>query len=107
MLTFAPDYAVFVMALHSAIQVFYPSTLVSSDGLYPCRRYIYFGAFALPILMAGLPFINPKHAYVSQGGFCTLPIRPFWYRLAFSWVPRYIIVLTIIGCVQSGHLRDI
>ncbi|KAF3042818.1 hypothetical protein E8E11_000123 [Didymella keratinophila] len=91
------DYAVFVMALHSAIQVFYPSTLVSSDGLYPCRRYVYFGAFALPILMAGLAFINPKNPYVSQGAFCTLPIRPFWYRLAFTWVPRYIIALTIMG----------
>ena len=85
------------MALHSAVQVFYPSTLVSSDGLYSCRRYVYFGAFALPTLMAGLAFINPKNAYVSQGAFCTLPIRPFWYRLAFTWVPRYIIVLTIMG----------
>ncbi|KAF3043963.1 hypothetical protein E8E12_001870 [Didymella heteroderae] len=47
--------------------------------------------------MAGLAFINPKNAYVSQGAFCTLPIRPFWYRLAFTWVPRYIIVLTIMG----------
>lgn len=85
------------MALHSAIQVFYPSTLVSSDGLYSGRRYVYFGAFAIPVLMAGLAFINPKHAYVSQGAFCTLPIRPFWYRLAFTWVPRYIVVLTIMG----------
>lgn len=96
-LTLTLDYAVFVMALHSGIQVFYPSTLVSSDGLYPYRRYIYFGAFAVPILMSGLAFVNPKHAYVSQGAFCTLPIRPFWYRLAFTWVPRYIVVLTIMG----------
>ncbi|KAJ4989128.1 plasma membrane g-protein coupled receptor [Stagonosporopsis vannaccii] len=91
------DYAVFVMAIHSAIQVFYPSTVVSSDGLYPYRRYVYIGAFALPVLMAGLAFVNPQQAYVSQGAFCTLPIRPFWYRLALTWVPRYIIVLTIIG----------
>lgn len=96
-LTIGSDYAVLMMALHSAIQVFYPSTLVSSDGLYPCRRYVYFGAFALPILMSALAFINPKEAYVSQGAFCTLPVRPFWYRLALTWVPRYIIVLTIIG----------
>ncbi|UPX18998.1 G protein-coupled glucose receptor regulating Gpa2 C-term [Ascochyta rabiei] len=91
------DYAVLVMALHSALQVFYPSTLVSSDGLYPYRRYVYVGAFAIPILMAGLAFINPVNAYVSQGAFCTLPIRPFWYRLALSWIPRYIIILIIIG----------
>lgn len=47
--------------------------------------------------MAALAFINPNKAYVSQGAYCTLPIRPFWYRLALTWVPRYIIVLTIIG----------
>ncbi|KAH6614204.1 G protein-coupled glucose receptor regulating Gpa2-domain-containing protein [Boeremia exigua] len=91
------DYAVLVMAVHSAIQVFNPSTRVSSDGLYPCRRYIYVGAFVLPVLMAGLAFSNPRQAYVSQGAFCTLPVRPFWYRLALTWVPRYIIVITIIG----------
>ncbi|KAF9694339.1 hypothetical protein EKO04_007352 [Ascochyta lentis] len=91
------DYAVLIMALHSAVQVFYPSTLVSSDGLYPYRRYVYAGAFVIPTLMAGLAFANPGYAYVSQGAFCNLPIRPFWYRLALSWVPRYIIILTIIG----------
>lgn len=84
-------------ALHSAIQVFYPSTMVSSDGLYSLRRYVYVGALVCPILMAGLAFVNPNYAYVSQGAFCTLPIRPFWYRLAFTWVPRYIIILMIIG----------
>ena len=104
-LTIASDYAVFVIALHSAMQVFYPSTLVSSDGLYPYRRYVYFGAFALPILMAGLAFINPKNAYVSQGAFCTLPIRPFWYRLAFTWVPRYVIVLTIMGLAIAIYIH--
>jgi G protein-coupled receptor GPR1 len=96
-LTLRPDYAVLSVAIHSAIQVFYPSTLVSSDGLYPYRRYVYAGAFAIPVLMAGLAFINPAYAYISQGGFCTLPIRPFWYRLALTWIPRYIIILSIIG----------
>ncbi|KAJ4352628.1 G protein-coupled receptor gpr1 [Ascochyta clinopodiicola] len=47
--------------------------------------------------MAGLAFVNPTYAYVSQGAFCTLPIRPFWYRLALTWIPRYIIILMIIG----------
>lgn len=93
------------MALHSAIQVFYPSTLVSSDGLYPVRRYVYVLAFALPILMAGLAFINPDYAYVSQGSFCALPIRPFWYRLAFTWVPRYIIILVIIGIAVAIYVH--
>lgn len=93
------------MALHSAIQVFYPSTLVSSDGLYPVRRHVYVLAFALPTLMAGLAFVNPDYAYVSQGSFCALPIRPFWYRLAFTWVPRYIIILVIIGIAIAIYVH--
>ena len=34
---------------------------------------------------------------MSQGTFCALPVRPFWYRLALSWVPRYLIFITILG----------
>ncbi len=96
-LTRGLDYAILMMAVHSAIQVFNPSTIVSTDGLYPCRRYVYAGALIVPVIMAALAFINPRWAFVSQGAFCTLPIRPFWYRLALTWVPRYMIVLTIIG----------
>ena len=33
---------------------------------------------------------------MSQGPVCSLPVRPFWHRLAISWIPRYIIMLTII-----------
>jgi hypothetical protein len=85
------------MALHSAVEVFYPSTLVSSDGLYPWRRYVYAGAFIVPLSMSALAFINPNSGYWVMGSYCMLPIRPFWYRLALSWIPRYIIVLLIIG----------
>ena len=47
--------------------------------------------------MASLAFIAGDHAYLEQGAFCTLPVRPFWYRLALSWVPRYIILLFILS----------
>ncbi|MCJ1362664.1 hypothetical protein MMC16_001770 [Acarospora aff. strigata] len=46
--------------------------------------------------MASLAFINPKGAYISQVSFCYLHIRPYWYRIALSWVPRYLIFCTII-----------
>ncbi|KAF3003651.1 hypothetical protein E8E13_008105 [Curvularia kusanoi] len=55
--------------------------------------------------MAALAFINPGNAYVSQGGYCTLPIRPFWYRLALTWIPRYIIILTIIGTAIAIYVH--
>jgi len=49
-----------------------------------------------PCFTAALAFANPDGAYQAQGAFCWLPIRPFWYRLALSWVPRYLIWLYIM-----------
>jgi hypothetical protein len=91
------DYAVISMAIHSVLQVFRPVSTAISDGLYAWRFYVYTGAFFIPGLTAGLAFINPDLGYESLGAFCTLPIRPFWYRLALAWIPRYLIALVIIG----------
>lgn len=91
------DFAVLIIAVHSALQVLYPSTQAPSHGIYPYRRYVYAGALLIPSMMAGLAFTNADWGYLSLGAFCTLPIRPFWYRLALSWIPRYLIALIIIG----------
>ncbi|KAF2799030.1 hypothetical protein K505DRAFT_404874 [Melanomma pulvis-pyrius CBS 109.77] len=91
------DYSVLVIAIHSAMQVFRPSALASSDGLRPFRYYVYIGVFLVPTFMAGMAFINPHWGYLSQGAFCTLPIRPFWYRLALAWIPRYLIAIIVLG----------
>jgi hypothetical protein len=48
-------------------------------------------------MMAGLAFVNTGPGYESLGALCQLPIRPFWYRLALSWIPRYLISLIIFG----------
>ncbi|KAF1846645.1 uncharacterized protein K460DRAFT_127804 [Cucurbitaria berberidis CBS 394.84] len=90
------DYAVLVIAVNSALQVFRPSTQTTSGGLYPYQRYVYVGALLIPVLMSGLAFIGTRQGYLSQGAFCTLPIRPIWYRLALAWIPRYLIALVII-----------
>jgi G protein-coupled receptor GPR1 len=71
------------------------------DGLYQYRYYIYAGGFLVPRLMAGQAFINPGPAYLSQGAICTLPIRPFWYRLALTWIPRYLIICIILGLAAA------
>ena len=47
--------------------------------------------------MASVAFANPNDAYVTLGTYCYLPSRPFWYRLALAWVPRYLILCTILG----------
>ncbi|KAF2659202.1 hypothetical protein K491DRAFT_558533, partial [Lophiostoma macrostomum CBS 122681] len=90
------DYAVLVMAVHSAIQVFRPSTSTRNDGLYPYRAFVFAGALLIPVLMSSLAFINPHYGYMSQGAWCSLPLRPFWYRLALAWIPRYMIAIIII-----------
>jgi G protein-coupled receptor GPR1 len=91
------DYAVLVIAMHSALQVLRPATQGTSDGLYQYRYYIYSGGVLVPNLMAGLAFVNPGPAYLFQGAICTLPIRPFWYRLALAWIPLYLIISIIVG----------
>lgn len=85
------------MAVHSALQIFRPAARGMSDGLYEHRKYIFAGGFILPAIMSALAFVNPDEAYESLGAFCQLPIRPFWYRLALSWIPRYLIAFTILS----------
>ncbi|KAF2265702.1 hypothetical protein CC78DRAFT_542954 [Lojkania enalia] len=90
------DLAVLVIAVHSALQIFRPSRTTRGDGLYPYRYYVYVGVLLIPATMAGLAFVNPRSGYTAQGAFCTLPIRPFWYRLALAWIPRYLIAVIIL-----------
>ncbi|KAF6833851.1 plasma membrane g protein coupled receptor that interacts with the heterotrimeric g protein a [Colletotrichum plurivorum] len=92
----ASDIAVVLIALHTAIYIFRPRHSSRQSGLYP-HRNIAFAVFILfPLLMASLAFINWP-GYANNGEYCYLPARPEWPRLALSWVPRYMILLTIVG----------
>ncbi|KAK1566416.1 G protein-coupled glucose receptor regulating Gpa2-domain-containing protein [Colletotrichum navitas] len=92
----ASDIAVVLIALHTAIYIFRPRQSGRQSGLYPHRR-LAFSVFALfPLLMASLAFVNSP-GYVNNGEYCYLPIRPEWPRLVLSWVPRYLILLTIVA----------
>jgi hypothetical protein len=98
------DYAVLTVAIHSALQIFRSAESENSDGLYEYRTYIFLGAFVLPALMAALAFVNAGPAYEFLGALCQLPIRPFWYRLALAWVPRYLIgsiILSLAGAIYA------
>ncbi|PVI03545.1 hypothetical protein DM02DRAFT_246709 [Periconia macrospinosa] len=99
------DYAVLAIAIHSAMQVFRPSNTIRSNGLYPYRYFVFAGAFVVPIVMSTLPFAGGPYGYMSQGAFCSLPIRPFWYRLALTWVPRYIIAIIIFGLAVAIYVH--
>lgn len=92
----ASDFAILMIALHTILYVFKRPQIKGEGGLYPYRKYIYPLWLCLPVLSAGLAFANASgEGYVTSGTFCYLPKRPFWYRLALSWIPRYLIFITI------------
>ena len=91
----ASDYAILVIAIHSALCIFRPNTNLGETGLFSIRYVVYALWIALPVLAAGLGFLHGG-VYISTGAYCYLPVRPFWYRLGLSWVPRYVIFVTIL-----------
>ncbi|TGO66853.1 hypothetical protein BELL_0930g00020 [Botrytis elliptica] len=97
----ASDISVLMVAVHTALYIFRPRSSSGEGGLYPYRRIAYTIWIVFPLLTASLAFVNDHEAYVAQGTYCYLPVRPFWYRLALSWIPRYIIFITIVTVYVS------
>ncbi|TGO63145.1 hypothetical protein BCON_0015g00740 [Botryotinia convoluta] len=97
----ASDTSVLMVAVHTALYIFKPRSSSGEGGLYPYRRIAYTIWIVFPLLTASLAFVNNHEAYVGQGTYCYLPVRPFWYRLALSWIPRYIIFITIVTVYVS------
>ncbi|KAF2482937.1 G protein-coupled glucose receptor regulating Gpa2-domain-containing protein [Neohortaea acidophila] len=93
----ACDIAVFFMSMHMYYQIFPPSnSMLGHDGLYRIRYVVIIAYILFPNLSAALGFTSNTSAYVAQGAWCSLPLRPFWYRLGLFWVPRYIVWLYIV-----------
>ncbi|TAQ91578.1 hypothetical protein B7494_g52 [Chlorociboria aeruginascens] len=103
----ASDFAVLMIAFHTALYIFRPGAAPGEGGLYPYRHVAYGLWVVFPTLMASLAFTNNGGGYRSEGTYCYLPVRPFWYRLALSWIPRYIIFVVILGIYVSiyYHVR--
>lgn len=101
----ASDFAILMIALHSILYIFHPpASSGDHGGLYRYRRWIYPVWIALPVIVASLAFINNGDAYTTSGTFCYLPRRPFWYRLALSWIPRYFIMLVIFAMYTAVYV---
>ncbi|KAL2039993.1 hypothetical protein N7G274_007396 [Stereocaulon virgatum] len=99
------DFVILLIAIHTALIVLRPGKITQKSGLFPyqCQAYICWAAFS--ILLAGLAFLNGHaNGYISQGTFCTLPVRPIWYRLALSWVPRYLILITVLAIYVAIYI---
>lgn len=100
----ASDFAILLIAVHTLLCIFKPNSKSGEGGLYPYRRWIYPVWLGPPVLFASLAFINGSDAYVTSGTYCFLPKRPFWYRLALSWIPRYVIIITILSMYVSIYV---
>jgi G protein-coupled receptor GPR1 len=92
----ASDMAILLIAVHSALCILRSDSTIGESGLYRYRNWIYPMWLGPPLLAASLAFINNEEGYTLAGTFCYLPKRPFWYRLALSWVPRYLILSLIL-----------
>lgn len=86
------DLAILSFAVHTLLTIFYPQ---QTGGLFFVRYYVYVISVLLPVILAGLAFIN-NVGYVALNVFCYLPESPRWYRLVLSWCPRYFIMGAII-----------
>jgi len=99
------DFINLLIAIHTALSILRPRKITQESGLFPYRYQAYASFVVFSFLLPSLAFINPGHdAYVSQGTFCALPVRPFWYRLVLSWIPRYLILLIIIGVYMTIYI---
>ncbi|KAK5210920.1 G protein-coupled receptor gpr1 [Exophiala xenobiotica] len=93
----AADMAILIIALHAVLYIVRPpNNALEQGGLYPYRWWVWAAWLLPPLVAACLAFIRNSAPYTTSGIFCSLPKRPIWYRLALSWVPRYIILAFII-----------
>ncbi|KAB5539485.1 G protein-coupled glucose receptor regulating Gpa2-domain-containing protein [Coniochaeta sp. 2T2.1] len=83
------DVAVCLIAIHSAMYIWRPQS-----GLYPYRWLAYGVYVVVPLLFAGLAFL--EGGYENVGYFCYLPNQTGWTRLALSWIPRHVIFAFLI-----------
>ncbi|KAK7997844.1 zinc-binding dehydrogenase [Apiospora arundinis] len=99
----ASDIAVLMVAIHSALFILRPQRSGGENGLYPYRRYAYAAWFVIPLILAAIVPMTGER-FVNTGPHCYLPVSPLWYRMAMSWVPRYIIFAVIILTYSGLYL---
>lgn len=98
------DFIILLIAAHTALAVLRSA---KSNGLYNYRWSAYTCWILVALLLPSLAFVNGHEAYISQGTFCYLPIRPIWYRLALAWVPRYIVLCVILTTYLTIYIYTV
>lgn len=98
------DFAVLALAIHTALLVFKKYN-GPEGGLYKYRYWVYGFNILFPLVMASLVFIDRgRAAYQPYITWCYLPVRPVWYRLWLSWIPRWVIIVSIISIYVSIYV---
>jgi hypothetical protein len=100
------DMAILFISTHMALQIFPMSnSILGHDGLYRVRYYVFALWVLVPLTFASLAFINSYGGYQAQGAWCWLPLRPFWYRLALSYIPLYLVWIYIMGVAIKIYMH--
>lgn len=86
----ACDIAIVLIAIHTALYI-----VRGHNGLFPYRKVAYGVFVCVPLLLTSLAFID-QPAFVNSGEFCYLPMKADWSGRALSWIPRYVIFVTLV-----------
>lgn len=90
------DLSVLFLAMHTALLVFWSE---SKGGLSQYKYTIFLALIFTPNIMASLGLVPPSRTnqtgYIDFTTHCDLRPYPHWYRLALSWIPRMVIILSI------------
>ncbi|CAH2351254.1 hypothetical protein CLIB1423_03S02124 [[Candida] railenensis] len=105
------DFAILAFAVHTFLLLFHTQFSVKLEngrtegGLYIYRSYVYVLSVLIPLVLASLAYVNGT-GYNSYVCWCSLPQKPVWYRLVLSWLPRYLIIITIftVYCMIYFHV---
>ncbi|ANB10994.1 Gpr1p [Sugiyamaella lignohabitans] len=97
------DLAVLALAIHTALLIF-KKYKGPEGGLYRYRYWVYALTIIIPLIMAALVFVEGRKSYRPYITWCYLPVRPLWYRLVLSWIPRYIIIVTIVSIYVAIYI---
>lgn len=100
------DFTIMILAIHTVLIVTWPNFKSKhgyndEGGLYRYRYLVYTILFCVPLILASLAFVN-NAGYIQLTNLCYLPARPIWYRLVLSWIPRYIIIISIF--IMYGYI---
>lgn len=95
-----------IFAIHTVIIVTWPKFKSKHDDnhegeLYRYRYLVYTILFCAPLILASLAFVYNKGC-VQLTNLCYLPARSIWSRLVLSWIPRYIIIISIF--IMYGYI---